>query len=163
MSTWWPKWPKLSRSLNSDWYESFLKHCQKRSTKVPNHSLRNLAQWHFIYLVISFFFSLFVLMLCIDSETLISTSAMKNDIFFFLSYAYQPIQKSLFVLLMISSLFGNSTFWHGEMTVFGWGRVSVMIDLSGSLFFSALNPACFLSFYLLIQNNYLQILGYVSF
>lgn len=48
--------------------------------------------------------------------------------------------RAFFSLLMISSLFGNSTLWHSrEMSMFGWGRISVVLDLLGTLFLSALN------------------------
>lgn len=43
-------------------------------------------------------------------------------------------------LLMISSLFGKSTLWHSrEMSMFGWGKITVTLDLLNSLFLSALN------------------------
>lgn len=66
-----------------------------------------------------------------------------------------------FSVLMISSLFGNSTLWHGrEMSTFGWGRISVVLDLLGSLFSGALNFHSTVSVfsYLLLQ-SYLIIIN----
>ena len=66
---------------------------------------------------------------CIDSHTLISTLALKDDISSLLC-AYRPIQKAFFSLLMISSLFGIGLALCREMSKFGWSRISVVLDFT---------------------------------
>lgn len=90
-----------------------------------------------------------------------------------LSCAYQPFQLRLFFsLLMISSLFGKSTLWHSrEMSMFGWGKITVVLDLLNSLFHSVLNSHSTgsLSLYLLthyypllLPYNYRSIIWFMS-
>lgn len=75
-------------------------------------------------------------------------------------------------LLMISSLFGKSTLWHSrEMSMFGWGKITVVLDLLNSLFHSVLNSHSTgsLSLYLLthyypllLPYNYRSIIWFMS-
>lgn len=143
--------------------------------KAPTQSWRNLA-WADLYCLLISFSLMFVLRPRIDSWTLISTLAMKDDFFpplSLLSCAYQPFQLRLFFsLLMISSLFGKSTLRHSrEMSIFGWGKITVVLDLLNSLFHSVLNSHSTgsLSLYLLthyypllLPYNYRSIIWFMS-
>lgn len=111
---------------------------KKTQQQLKNTNIRSFISWTFFTLNHSFRYLTLLLLSYVCTHAL----HWLSDINFHLSYERwlffsscvhtSLFNRPLFSLLMISSLFGNSTLWHRtEMSMFGWGRISVVLDLVG--------------------------------